>query len=127
MEEALLQPIAFYSISDDYLLQLFEVRVCETFFVIYLCVVLGLDWWAACPDFSNGGKNKGFAGENGRLTKTFIELIDEMHPPFFPIENVSGFFRIKKHRSFWEELKTELQKNGYLVQRKTKRSNVPHP
>jgi DNA (cytosine-5)-methyltransferase 1 len=68
-----------------------------------------------CPDFSNGGKHGGFAGKNGRLTKIFLELIDEMRPPFFLIENVAGIFRIKKNRSLLEKLTAKLQKHGYFT------------
>ncbi len=28
-----------------------------------------------CPDFSVGGKNKGSADENGKLTETYVELV----------------------------------------------------
>lgn len=36
-----------------------------------------------CPDFSVGGKNRGFAGNRGQLTQVFIERICEMEPSFF--------------------------------------------
>jgi DNA (cytosine-5)-methyltransferase 1 len=28
-----------------------------------------------CPDFSHGGTHSGYNGENGKLTKTFVEMI----------------------------------------------------
>lgn len=68
-----------------------------------------------CPDFSNGGKNKGFEGENGRLTKIFVELIIKMQPPFFLMENVSGIYRINKHRTFLERMILKLKNNGYFT------------
>lgn len=68
-----------------------------------------------CPDFSNGGKHKGFEGENGQLSRIYIELIIEMQPPFFLMENVSGICRIKKHKNLLDELVLRLKKNGYFT------------
>ena len=68
-----------------------------------------------CPDFSNGGKNRGFSGEKGKLTKTFIDIIDKMKPPFFIIENVSGILRIKKHKLLLYHLLNKLNVNGYNI------------
>ncbi|TVM33675.1 DNA cytosine methyltransferase [Oceanidesulfovibrio marinus] len=67
-----------------------------------------------CPDFSIGGKNKGFKGENGRLTHTFSELIYVNEPDFFVFENVKGLFRTKKHRAFYESIKKKLSAK-YLI------------
>jgi DNA (cytosine-5)-methyltransferase 1 len=39
-----------------------------------------------CPDFSVGGKNRGFAGNKGQLTQVFIERICELEPSFFLID-----------------------------------------
>lgn len=36
-----------------------------------------------CPDFSVGGKNRGHEGENGKLTRTYVELICQQKPDFF--------------------------------------------
>jgi DNA (cytosine-5)-methyltransferase 1 len=41
-----------------------------------------------CPDFSIGGKNRGQHGENGRLSKTYADLISKHKPDFFVFENV---------------------------------------
>ncbi|WP_425638799.1 DNA cytosine methyltransferase [Algoriphagus yeomjeoni] len=68
-----------------------------------------------CPDFSVGGKNKGKEGENGKLSGTYIELICKTKPDFFLFENVKGLWRTKKHRAFYESLKSKLQKNGYSL------------
>ncbi|MBL7074668.1 DNA cytosine methyltransferase [candidate division KSB1 bacterium] len=68
-----------------------------------------------CPDFSNSGKNLGFSGEKGRLTQVFIELIINMQPTFFVMENVSGLFRIRKHRLFLEKLRLHLTENRYIT------------
>ena len=51
-----------------------------------------------CPDFSVGGKNRGKTGENGRLSKSYADLICKASPDFFLFENVKGLWRTKKHR-----------------------------
>lgn len=68
-----------------------------------------------CPDFSVGGKNKGREGENGSLSKVYVELIIACKPDFFLFENVKGLWRTKKHRAFYEELKEALLASGYSV------------
>lgn len=68
-----------------------------------------------CPDFSVGGKNKGKDGENGKLSKTYIDLICTYRPSFFLFENVKGLYRTEKHRKFFEKLKTQLRGSGYLL------------
>ena len=71
-----------------------------------------------CPDFSVGGKNKGKDGENGKLSKTYIDLICAYKPDFFLFENVKGLYRTEKHRQFFESLKIQLRKNGYILTEK---------
>ncbi|MGC1138375.1 DNA cytosine methyltransferase [Bacillus sp. B38] len=71
-----------------------------------------------CPDFSVGGKNKGGTGENGKLTARYIELICQQTPDFFVFENVKGLWRTKKHRIFYEEMKTILHSSGYITTEK---------
>lgn len=68
-----------------------------------------------CPDFSVAGKQRGRHGENGKLSDTYIELICRLKPDFFLFENVKGLYRTAKHRVFFEELKTKLQKAGYVL------------
>lgn len=68
-----------------------------------------------CPDFSNGGTHSGGTGENGRLTKTFVEMILELQPDFFVIENVAGLFRFRKHRSFLDRQMAKLRSEGRYV------------
>lgn len=68
-----------------------------------------------CPDFSVAGKNKGKDGENGKLSGTYIRLICETLPDFFLFENVKGLYRTAKHREFFEYLKDELGKAGYVM------------
>lgn len=66
-----------------------------------------------CPDFSVGGKNKGKDGENGKLSKTYIDLISQFKPDFFLFENVKGLLKTKRHKEFFDNLKTQLKKSGY--------------
>lgn len=61
-----------------------------------------------CPDFSVGGKNRGFEGDNGKLSKVFVDRIEELKPTFFVFENVPGLFRTKKHRAHFEGLVRQL-------------------
>lgn len=68
-----------------------------------------------CPDFSVGGKNRGREGDNGKLTETYITAIIQQKPDFFIFENVKGLWRTKKHRSFYDEMKGKLEKNGYVL------------
>jgi DNA (cytosine-5)-methyltransferase 1 len=67
-----------------------------------------------CPDFSVGGKNRGQYGNNGRLSKTYINLITTQKPDFFVFENVKGLYRTAKHREFFDGLKKELLEAGYV-------------
>lgn len=66
-----------------------------------------------CPDFSVGGKNKGSEGENGKLTRTYVDLIVKDNPDYFIFENVKGLWRTKRHREFYESMKIVLQEAGY--------------
>lgn len=53
-----------------------------------------------CPDFSRAGKNRGCKGKNGKLTRNFANMILNLRPNFFLLENVPGLLETKKHRSF---------------------------
>lgn len=66
-----------------------------------------------CPDFSVGGKNRGHEGENGRLSRVYIDLVCAAKPDFFVFENVKGLWRTKRHRAFYESLKADLLAAGY--------------
>lgn len=68
-----------------------------------------------CPDFSIGGKNKGKNGENGKLSKSYIDCIGKFNPDWFVFENVKGLWRTKKHREFYDSLKLELNELGYVL------------
>lgn len=68
-----------------------------------------------CPDFSVAGKQRGRHGDNGKLSKSYIDLIVEQGPDFFLFENVKGLWKTAKHRDFYEELKKELSAAKYLM------------
>lgn len=68
-----------------------------------------------CPDFSIAGKNAGVAGENGRLTKVYFDIICRCRPDFFVFENVKGLVRTEKHRVFYKEMMMKVQANGYYI------------
>ncbi len=80
--------------------------------------IVGFIGGPPCPDFSVGGKNKGQDGENGKLSRSYVDLICLMKPDFFLFENVKGLYRTKKHREFFEILKSDLVKNGYHLHEK---------
>ncbi len=66
-----------------------------------------------CPDFSVGGKNRGQYGENGKLSKIYVDLICKQKPDFFVFENVKGLYRTFRHRQFFDALKRQLAEVGY--------------
>ncbi|ABU70747.1 MULTISPECIES: DNA cytosine methyltransferase [Vibrio] len=68
-----------------------------------------------CPDFSVAGKNKGSEGENGKLSRVYIDAIIKNKPDFFLFENVKGLWRTVKHRAFYEEMKERLEMAGYVL------------
>ena len=71
-----------------------------------------------CPDFSVGGKNRGQHGENGKLSKIYVDMVIDQQPDFFLFENVKGLWRTKKHREFFDELKRQLHAQGYITTEK---------
>jgi DNA (cytosine-5)-methyltransferase 1 len=75
--------------------------------------IIGFIGGPPCPDFSVGGKNRGYLGENGQLSSVYIELICRTRPDFFLFENVKGLWKTKKHRLFYDSLKRKLQEAGY--------------
>lgn len=77
--------------------------------------IIGFIGGPPCPDFSIGGKNKGGEGERGKLSAAYIELICQQKPDFFLFENVKGLWQTKKHRLFFDELKSKTQEAGYIL------------
>jgi DNA (cytosine-5)-methyltransferase 1 len=75
--------------------------------------IVGFIGGPPCPDFSIGGKNRGRNGENGKLSKSYVDLIVRQRPDFFLFENVKGLWKTKKHREFYDELKFQLEFAGY--------------
>lgn len=68
-----------------------------------------------CPDFSVAGKNKGSEGENGKLSRVYIDAVIQNKPDFFLFENVKGLWRTIKHRAFYDEMKERLEQEGYIL------------
>lgn len=77
--------------------------------------IVGFIGGPPCPDFSVAGKNAGVAGENGRLTKIYFDIICRCRPDFFLFENVKGLVRTEKHRTFYNEMTKKIQANGYII------------
>jgi DNA (cytosine-5)-methyltransferase 1 len=75
--------------------------------------IVGFIGGPPCPDFSVGGKNRGQHGENGKLSKIYVDLICKQKPDFFVFENVKGLYRTAKHREFFDDLKKQLNHAGY--------------
>lgn len=77
--------------------------------------IVGFIGGPPCPDFSTAGKNKGKNGENGKLTKSYFDLISKQQPDFFVFENVKGLWKTKKHRVFYDQMRKKMQSKGYFV------------
>ena len=77
--------------------------------------IIGFIGGPPCPDFSIAGRNQGKDGENGQLTGVFIDLILKRTPHFFVFENVRGLYKTKKHREFYNSIKTRLANAGYVL------------
>lgn len=77
--------------------------------------VFGVVGGPPCPDFSNGGTHAGGNGINGQLTTVFVDMLCDLKPAFFVIENVTGLYCFHKHREFLEKKIRQLQHHGYAV------------
>lgn len=77
--------------------------------------IVGFIGGPPCPDFSVAGKNKGVQGKNGKLTKTYFDIICRCKPDFFLFENVKGLVRTEKHKRFYNEMEIKVIKNGYYI------------
>lgn len=62
-----------------------------------------------CPDFSVGGKNLGFDGGRGKLSRVFVQRICDLSPDFFVFENVPGLIRTERHRKIFDQLLCKLR------------------
>jgi DNA (cytosine-5)-methyltransferase 1 len=76
--------------------------------------VFGMIGGPPCPDFSVGGKNRGRAGDHGKLSQVYVSRIIELQPTFFLFENVPGLLRTAKHREFFNLLRYQLS-HDYLT------------
>ncbi|MBM7841620.1 DNA cytosine methyltransferase [Herpetosiphon giganteus] len=79
--------------------------------------IFGIIGGPPCPDFSIGGKNRGHEGDNGKLSLVYIQQILALQPTFFVFENVPGLISTKKHRVFFERLKSLLSPKYTLSMR----------
>lgn len=77
--------------------------------------IIGFIGGPPCPDFSTAGKNKGVNGDNGKLSKTYFELICKEEPDFFVFENVKGLWKTKKHKEFYDEMYNKMKSKGYYL------------
>lgn len=77
--------------------------------------IIGFIGGPPCPDFSTAGKNKGEKGNNGKLSKTYFDLIIKERPSFFIFENVNGLWKTKKHRAFYNKMYKKMEKSGYYI------------
>ncbi|WMT41267.1 DNA cytosine methyltransferase [Paenibacillus sp. D2_2] len=66
------------------------------------------------PRLFGWGKNKGYTGDHGRLSRIYIDKILDLQPTFFVFENVKGLLHTNKHRLFFEELRTKISEH-YLT------------
>ena len=69
-----------------------------------------------CQDFSHSGKNQGVAGTRGQYTQSYVDLICEIQPHFFVMENVPGLYK-KKHIDYFESVLRQLENSspGYIT------------
>lgn len=77
--------------------------------------IIGFIGGPPCPDFSTAGKNRGAKGDNGKLSKTYFDLIAKEEPDFFVFENVKGLWKTKKHKEFYDKMYRKMKRKGYYI------------
>lgn len=77
--------------------------------------IFGVIGGPPCPDFSNGGTHAGGNGSNGMLTTVFVDMLCDLKPSFFVIENVPGLYFFHKHREFLEKKIRQLGQHDYAL------------
>jgi len=78
--------------------------------------LFGLIGGPPCADFSRCGKQKGAAGYYGSLTQAFVDMVCDLQPSFFLMENVPALYRSKRHRSFYDKVIAQLEiAAGYIT------------
>tara|TARA_R110002050_G_scaffold85135_1_gene181724 strand:+ start:10307 stop:11479 length:1173 start_codon:yes stop_codon:yes gene_type:complete len=76
-----------------------------------------------CQDFSIRGSKNGFDGLRGTLTYRYYELIMDLQPDFFLMENVPGLVLLKKTKKAFNSI-LDLFREEYLIS--TARLNALH-
>lgn len=69
---------------------------------------------APCQDFSLKGKNLGLNDERNFLFKEYLNIVKELQPEIFIIENVKNILNSSCHY-FRDEIIKEIEKLGYIV------------
>ena len=72
----------------------------------------------ACQSFSSSGQRKGFDDPRGKVMLKFIEMIHNLKPKIFLIENVKGLLTHAKGESMKDVIRLLSHKNTYEVQYK---------
>ena len=67
-----------------------------------------------CQSFSQAGKQKGICDPRGTLIFEFLRFVEEIHPPFFIMENVSNLKGIGKGLLL-QQILDEMKSLGYRV------------
>lgn len=62
--------------------------------------IIGFIGGPPCPDFSTAGKNEGVKGDNGKLSKTYFDLIAKEEPDFFCLKMSKDYGKLKSIKSF---------------------------
>jgi DNA (cytosine-5)-methyltransferase 1 len=79
--------------------------------------IFGIIGGPPCQDFSPAGRNAGFAGKRGKLTKLFFEYIQEIEPTFFVFENVQNLWNNQKHKKGIQKILKHIS-NDYFIDHK---------
>ena len=66
-----------------------------------------------CTDFSVGGLHAGHNGKNGKLTAVYIDMLRDLKPGFFLLENVPHLESHPEHGPAFEALLDKLDQAGY--------------
>lgn len=67
-----------------------------------------------CQSFSQAGKQKGICDPRGSLIFEFLRFVEEIHPPFFVMENVSNLKGIGKGLLL-QQILDKMESLGYRV------------
>ncbi len=101
--------------NTDSVCNLSATNVLEEAFSGQRPVIFGVIGGPPCPDFSTGGTHAGGNGSNGKLTSVYVNMLCNLKPSFFVMENVPGLYRYHKHREFLKHKILQLQEHGYTV------------